>query len=120
MQQVSRCFAFFERLPWYDLIPDTLNAVFGKGRGVEGSLEYVCAAFTANKKWILAYIPSGRTIQINASILKGKKYSYAWFNPQNGFRTDMRRLVGKMQHTVKTPGAGDWVMIMKMQRGEKR
>ncbi len=70
----------FESFPWQSM---SYNPTLIKGRNPEDT-SYIVAAIGNNKKFILAYTPVGKTIEIDASGLETDTIQSYWFNPRSG------------------------------------
>jgi hypothetical protein len=64
---------FMQTVPAQELIEST---------GTKG--EHIRALKAKDGSFALIYIPIGKTITVNTSILKGDKLKYWWFNPRDG------------------------------------
>ncbi len=81
---------FFAALPWQDLVPDQDHKVVTSGLGTVGGFktrvsqsDYCTAAKTADGSFVVAYMPTARTITVNLASLKAPA-SAKWFDPTNG------------------------------------
>src|SRR5262249_42814810 len=87
--QITHVKSLFEPRPWYNLIPDQDHSVVTAGYGTysdTGSLadsDYLTAARTPDGAWILAYMPTLRTITVDMSKL-GSIADAFWYDPTNG------------------------------------
>lgn len=82
--------SFFSALPWQDLVPDEDHAVLTAGLGTPGDMktrvsnsDYATAAKTPDGSYVIAYMPTARTITINMASLKAPATA-KWFDPTNG------------------------------------
>ena len=117
--------AFFSSLPWQDLVPDQDHTVVTAGLGSYGNLQtrvsksdFCTAAKTPNGSFVIAYLPTARTITVNMASLKSP-VSARWFDPSNGAytaisggpfaNTGTRQFMppGKNQD-----GDSDWVLLL--------
>jgi hypothetical protein len=116
---------FFTRLPWYSLVPDQDHKIITAGYGHLGTVktavsnsDYCTAAATPDRHLVLAYLPTRRAVQVDASRVGGA-VQVRWFDPTSG------RLV--MGHGTSaatggriwcsppgrnSAGAGDWVLMV--------
>jgi hypothetical protein len=112
MQEVSYCFRVFESRPWNHLVPDQGNNIITSGRGTSGTLDYVCAAVTADSSIFMAYLPVGRPVTINMNRISGSTNNAWWYDPVNGRST----LAGIFQNnglkTFTPPSKDDWLLII--------
>ena len=81
---------FFTSLPWQDLVPDQKHTVVTAGLGNFGTFEtrvsqsdYCTASKTPDGSFIVAYMPTARTITVNMASLKAPANA-RWFDPTNG------------------------------------
>jgi Protein of unknown function (DUF4038)/Putative collagen-binding domain of a collagenase len=116
---------FFSSLPWQDLVPDQDHTVVTGGLGNFGNLrtrvsksDFCTAAKTPDGSFVVAYMPSARTITVNMASLKGPA-SAKWFDPTNGAYTAIREgpftNSGTRQFTPpgnNHDGDSDWVLVL--------
>ncbi len=116
---------FFSSLPWQDLIPDQDHTVVTAGLGSYGDLQtrvsksdYCTAARTPDGSFVVAYMPTARTITVNMSSLKAHANA-TWFDPANGAYTRIPggpfANMGTRQFTPpgnNHDGDSDWVLLL--------
>jgi hypothetical protein len=116
---------FFSSLPWYDLVPDQEHAVITAGFGSYGNLQvrvsnsdYCTAAKTPDGTFVVAYLPTARTITVEMANLR-KSAQAAWFDPTNGtYKTIPGGPFANKGAQQFTPpgknheGDGDWVLLL--------
>ncbi len=126
VEQVMIWHEFFSSLPWWNLVPDQDHKVVTAGLGAYGNLktrtsesDYCTAAKTPDGSYVLAYIPTVRTITVNMASLKAPA-SARWFDPTDGTYTTIPggpfANTGTRQFTPpgkNSGGAGDWVLLLK-------
>ena len=116
---------FFTSLPWQDLVPDQDHSVVTAGLGTYGTLQtrvsqsdYLTAAKTPDGSFVIAYMPTARTITVNMASLKAHATAQ-WFDPTNGAYTTIPG--GPFANTGTrefTPpgsnhdGASDWLLLL--------
>lgn len=112
MQYVNHCFSFFGSIPWHNLIPDTTTKVISDGRGVKGSMDYICAAKSPEGDWYVMYIPTGRTLYVNVKEMSGNAMRMHWYNPRFGSFIQIGHVGGNdTQFGLVTPDDNDWVLV---------
>jgi hypothetical protein len=126
---------FFSSIPWYELIPDQDHSVVTDGLGAYGDFktrvsqsEYCTAAKTPDGSFVVAYMPTERTITVNMSSLKGHTTA-KWFDPTSGKVQTISGgpLPNSGVHQFTPPGKnrdgdGDWVLLLNasgLQESEK-
>ena len=84
---------FFSSLPWQDLVPDQDHTVVTAGFGSLGDLQtrvsksdFSTASKTPDGSFVVAYMPTERTITVNMASLKAPAIA-KWFDPSNGVYT---------------------------------
>jgi len=116
---------FFTSLPWYDLVPDQNQSVVTSGMGTFGDLkvrvsnsDFCTAAKTEDGSFVVAYMPTVRTVTVNMASLKGPAKA-TWFDPTNGTYTSIAGapLANSGTHEFTPPGKnhegdGDWVLVL--------
>ena len=58
-------FTLFHSRPWYRIVPDSTSKIIVEGQGVYAQNDYAVACSDEKGKFIIAYIPSGRSFKIN-------------------------------------------------------
>src|SRR6185437_8778820 len=84
MYQAMNCFNLFGSRKWQLLVPDTTNKIITGGRDRYGSINYACAAKTADRSTYIAYLPLGGTLTVNLNAFHLKKVKAWWYDPRNG------------------------------------
>jgi hypothetical protein len=84
---------FFASLPWQDLVPDQDHTIVTAGLGTYGNFQtrvsesaFCTASKTADGSFVVAYMPTARTITLNMGSLKAPANA-KWFDPTNGAYT---------------------------------
>lgn len=131
--QVTIWNQFFSSLPWWELVPDQSHAVVTAGFGSYGNLQtpvsdsdFCTAARTSDGSFVVAYLPTVRTITVNMPSLKAPAIA-RWFDPTNGTYSTIPG--GPFANTgtqrFKPPeknshGASDWVLLLDASRSTAR
>jgi hypothetical protein len=116
---------FFSSLPWQDLVPDQDHTVVTTGLGTYGTLQtrvsqsdYCTASKTPDGSFVIAYMPTARTITVNMAGLKAPAIA-KWFDPTNGAYTTVpgRPFVNTGTRQFTPPGNNhdgnsDWVLLL--------
>jgi Protein of unknown function (DUF4038)/Putative collagen-binding domain of a collagenase len=120
---------FFAALPWQDLVPDQDHSVVVDGLGALGDMqtrvtnsEFCTASRTPDGSWVIAYMPTARTITLDMTSLKGPATA-KWFDPTNGAYTIIPggpfANTGTRQFTPpgnNHDGDSDWVLLVDASR----
>ena len=114
-----------ESRPWHTLIPDQFSPkpwfelefanekrVVVDGLGEQRGLDFLAAAYTADRNTLIAYIPTGRTVTVDLSRLAGETRRGWWFNPRDGSTIYTGAHPGQGLLTLKTPSSEDWVLVI--------
>ncbi len=123
---------FFSSLPWQDLVPDQEHAVVTAGLGSSGTLQtrvsqsdFCTAAKTSDGSFVVAYMPTARTITVNMDSLKAAANA-RWFDPTNGAYTAISGSpfpnTGTQQFTPpgkNHDGDNDWVLLLEFSGSTK-
>lgn len=115
--------AFFNSLPWYNLVPDQTHKFVTAGYGTfesSGYLQgndYVTAALTRNGSTGVIYLPTRHTITVNLARMSGT-VTATWFNPVNGKYLRIGRFKNSRTHRFTSPyahydGFDDWVLLLR-------
>lgn len=102
----------FQEYPWYRILPDPDSRIIVSGQGEYAKNDYALAGYDEKAKFIIAYIPSGRIIQVDPSTLKTKKVWAKWFDPGDGKTIMAGRYAKKGILEFKTPDENDWVLVL--------
>ncbi len=116
---------FFTSLPWWKLVPDQGHKVVTAGLGNYGTWQtrvsqstHCAAASTPDGSYVVAYMPTARTITVNMAALKAPAAA-RWFDPTNGkYKTipgGPFANTGARQFTPpakNSSGASDWVLLL--------
>jgi hypothetical protein len=112
----SRSMYYFQKLfrsrPWYSLIPDFEHVVITSGFGKWGFRDYVTASLTADANTLIAYLPSARSLTINADKINGKKAICWWYDPSTGNAYKVATFNSKGYREFTPPHDGDWVLVI--------
>lgn len=120
---------FFSSLPWYDLAPDQDHTVVTAGLGTYGDLQtrvsqsdFCTASKTPDGSFVVAYMPTARTITVNMASLKAPANA-KWFDPTNGaYATISGQPFANTGIRQFTPpgnnydGDTDWVLLLDASR----
>ena len=122
-------FELFASFPWWELEPSgTQPGLAGidlvtAGQGAWGELDYVTSAITADREWLVAYVPvterGARTIAVAVSALAGRVRA-RWFDPATGNYlaiSDGYEYRNAGTRTFTTPeqradGTDDWLLVL--------
>jgi len=100
-----------ESRPYHNRIPDTTIII--EGQGVKA--DYITAFRDSLGRYMMVYIPEGKTITVNTSFVSAKKIKVSWFDPKTGrtIQTDKVSNRRQMVFTPPTTGRGnDWVLVV--------
>ncbi|MXV52072.1 DUF4038 domain-containing protein [Pedobacter sp. HMF7647] len=97
--------------PLLGRIPDDRLIINGQGEKGEHS-----SAFRDNSgRYLMVYLPVGKTITVITNCINSKQISVSWFNPRNGKISKSGKIKrwNQMQFTSPTQGVGnDWVLLI--------
>ena len=97
--------------PSLSRVPD--QNIITSGQGEKG--EYMTAYRDSLGRYLMVYLPVGKTVGIKTSSIKSKTINGWWFNPKNGKTTSIANVSRKevMTFTPPTTGFGnDWVLVL--------
>ncbi|MCC6286973.1 MAG: glycoside hydrolase family 140 protein, partial [Chitinophagaceae bacterium] len=100
-----------ESRPYINRIPDT--SIIIKGQGVKA--DYIAAFRDSAGRYMMIYIPEGKTITVNTSFIPSKKIKATWFNPKTGKAITPAVVSNKKQQNFTPPATGkgnDWVLVL--------
>ncbi|HOA39416.1 MAG TPA: putative collagen-binding domain-containing protein, partial [Flavihumibacter sp.] len=76
---------------------------------------YITAFRDSVGRYMMVYIPEGKTITVNTSCIKSEKIKTTWFDPKTGKTGKSSLLSNQQQMVFTTPVLGkgnDWVLIV--------
>jgi len=109
--QVGFMRRLFELRPWYKLVPD--QSVIAEGQG-EGE-DLVRAARAEDGSFIVAYLPTGKSVSIQMAKVSGKTVKGQWYDPRSGAWREIGEYPnnGKREFVPPTKGDNDdWVLVL--------
>lgn len=112
MQQMSYCFNLFGSRAWEQLVPDVSDKIITDGRGKFGSIDYVCAAATADRSTFMAYLPVGGTLTLNLDPFDVKRVRAWWYNPRTGKAHLTGIFAANGIRKLNRPANEDWVLVI--------
>jgi hypothetical protein len=89
-RQITYFTNFFSSLPWYDLVPDAKHELVVSGYGDYApwininSSNYVTDARTHNGGLAVAYLPTGKPIEVDMADMAGPRVGAQWYDPTDG------------------------------------
>ncbi|HYQ44943.1 MAG TPA: DUF4038 domain-containing protein [Polyangiaceae bacterium] len=111
-QQTTIWYRAFMSRAWQDLIPDQNHLAVTGGLGTWGSTDYVPAARTSTGSTVMAFLPSSRTVTVDASKISGTQAKGWWYNPVNGQSTAIGTFATTGTKSLTPPGSGDWLLVI--------
>lgn len=96
---------YFRRIPQQSLI------LTGQGE----KSDYITVFRDDKGRYILAYLPVGKQINLNTSVINSTTLSISWFNPRTGQTKHLKDLNNKGSLQLNPPETGkikDWVLII--------
>lgn len=125
VRQLTIWKSFFSSVPWYELISDEDHRVVTAGLGNYGDFatqvshsDFCTAAKTPGGTFVIAYMPTARTITVNMSALRAPAIA-KWFDPTNGKYTAISSTAfeNKGMQRFTPPGTNhdgdsDWVLVL--------
>jgi hypothetical protein len=122
--------AFFQSLPWYDLVPDQKHIIVTAGYGTatgngSGNIEtddYVTTAYWPNGSGSLSYAPASTTLTVALDQFSSAVYAM-WYDPTNNTYKTVSGSPFKNTGTgtFATPGRNsardsDWVLVLRTEQ----
>jgi hypothetical protein len=104
--------SLFETRAWYDLVPDREHKIVVDGLGEFTGLDFASAARTTDRRTLLVYIPTGRTVVVDTAQIAGSRQRTAWFDPRSGGITSAGESAAGDKRSFKTPSEADWVLVV--------
>ncbi len=102
----------FRSLAWHDLIPDQKHEVVTKGLGEFRGLDYLFATYSADRKLVIVYIPTFRSIEIDLTKMSGSVVRAWWFDPRTGVSISAGDFATSGSRVFAPPTEGDWVFVL--------
>jgi hypothetical protein len=110
-RQVGLLRRLFELRPWHQLVPDQSVIASGQEEG-EGHIQ---AARARDGRFLIAYLPSGRSVGIRLDKLSGRKVKARWYDPREGMWREVGVYANTGTRTFTGPSRGarsDWVLVL--------
>jgi hypothetical protein len=103
---------FLDRFAWWTFRPD--QALLVEQPGAESIGSFIGVARTLDKRSVIAYLPQGGTVKLNAAAL-GRVLSSRWYDPSTSALRPARSEGAGPTLSFTTPGANpggdpDWVL----------
>ena len=101
-----------ESRPIYGRIRHLSMIVQGQGNSKKDHAE---AFYGASRNYAMIYLPVGRPVTVNASIMSGKQMNSYWYDPKNGTVTVNSPMLKSSSMTFTPPSEGfgnDWVLFI--------
>jgi len=115
----------FESRPWQTLVPDQFSfnpwyeldfasekRVVVGGWGEQRGLDFLAAAYTADRRTLIAYMPTSREVTVDMARLTGDAKLCWWFDPRTGQAQSAGVLPGLGLIKFTPPSDGDWVLVI--------
>jgi hypothetical protein len=118
----------FQSRAWWKLVPDPTHQVLTSGFGRYEEMgaidrsDYATAALASDSSFMIAYLPSIRTVTVNMSKFSGRTIA-RWYDPSNGTYFTIAGSPfsnsGPQEFTPpgnNSDGNGDWVLVIEPPR----
>jgi hypothetical protein len=96
----------FDRVEWWKLRPD--RALLAEDAADAEFRDYIQPARSEDGRFALIYLPDNPVVKLNLSKF-ARPMAASWFDPRTGKETP----AGKLTPELKTPGAGDWLLMLR-------
>jgi hypothetical protein len=105
--------SLFNSRHWQTLVPDLTHAIFITG-GYGTFYDYASPACASDGSSIIGYLPSARTVSVNAACLAGDTMAAWWYNPRDGIATPIGNgtYATSIIQSFTPPSPGDWVLVL--------
>ena len=110
-RQVGLMRRLFELRPWYKLVPDQSVITSGPQKDPD----HIQAARAEDGSFIIAYLPTGKPVQIHMDKLSGPKGKAHWYDPRQGTWKEIGVYSNKDVQEFVPPSQGerdDWVLVL--------
>lgn len=111
--QLKYFISFFESIPWHTLVPDVRHQAVVSGYGEWSKNNYVTTAVSTDKKLMVAYMPEIQPLMVDFGYLNGSTFSYYWFNPSDGIKSDIFKVTTKTVQRIAPANGSDWVLVVR-------
>ena len=101
----------FESRRWTELVPDFGHDALVSGFGTPSTTNYAVAAVAVDGSSIVAFLPTSRTVTVDATGLTGDSTRGWWYDPADGTVTDLGTQP-RGTHSYTPPASGDWVLVV--------
>jgi hypothetical protein len=97
-------------IPWTTLRPDPTLAA--PNEVADDFSNYIAAAASEDQSAAVLYLPANPAVSLDLSRFSGRVQA-TWVNPATGASTAGQRLPAQPSVTVKPPGPGDWLLLLR-------
>jgi hypothetical protein len=111
-RETTYWYRFFMSRPWQDLIPDTAHEAVTDGYGVLGDTGYVCAAHSVDWSLVIAYLPTGGSVTVDTSRLRGERGRAFWYDPTQGKAMQQAEFAADAARSFAAPSRQSWVLVV--------
>jgi hypothetical protein len=110
-RQVGLMRRLFELRPWYEMVPDQSVIASGQAEGED----HVQAARAKDGSFLVAYVPTGKPLEVRMDKLSGKEAKAHWYDPRKGAWTSIGQYANTGVREFVPPSRGDesdWVLVI--------
>lgn len=100
----------FDSLEWWRLRPD--RSLLAEDPEGDGFRSYMMPARSEDGRFALIYLPANPSVKLNLSGFK-RRVNAQWLDPRTGRRSPGGALPPGGQVELKTPGEGDWLLLLR-------
>jgi hypothetical protein len=99
-----------DRVEWWKLRPD--RALLAEDTANPEFANYIQPARAEDGRFALIYLPANPMVKLNLAKF-ARPVAASWFDPRTGRETPAGKLKPAPSVEVKTPGAGDWLLMLR-------
>jgi hypothetical protein len=111
-RDMARLRRLVDTLPWPMLEPDDRHEAVVGGLGEQNGLDYLAAARSADRRVLVAYAPTPRTIEVAASAVRGDRIAGWWFDPLTGRTVPIAPAAAHDRFAQQSPFDEDAVLVL--------
>ena len=82
--QLGYFIRFFEKIPWWTLVPDIKHEAVVSGYGDWSKPNYVTTAVSSDRKLMVSYLPQLQSVTVDFGYLEGVSFIGKFYDPRSG------------------------------------
>jgi hypothetical protein len=110
-EQMAHLARLFASIEWWRLCP--VPGIVTSQPGISDVRRFISASRADEGDLAIVYVPMDRTAKLDLSCMSSRPHG-TWIEPKTGRRTPLRKRLETGLVTIRTPGMGDWVLLLRV------